>query len=497
MAEKIKLGVEGSAAQVARARSASTAQRLNDYGRSLINQLFMLIKTVKVHDISNTAFDRPIENIVNTINTLVAIEGKIAIQAIENQMYINDYKIKGDKSQYENMAILAEEFIKREIGGFTIASPVDQKSMRRFIYVFVKNDEVEKGQGVATMKQVLTDEALIAFMVNQIKSWDDHNSDKKHLIDRRLYAMQTYVKTILAVKPMLGGAKKSVKAAEKLKTFRLVQDLVDVAHEDDHFFLGLTTIKNYDEYLYNHSANVCVMSIALGMRLGLHKAQLAELGNAALFHDIGMVQLPLELLNKRGRYDDEERAQMEQHTLLAAKKMLAQKSLASGAIRRVLVAYEHHMDYNMGGYPRVKRGRNLHLYSRIVQIVDTFDSMTTAKSYREAFLPDEALKIMLKEAGTKFDPVLLKMFVNMVGVYPIGTFVELDTGEKALVFHNSNDPSKFERPRVKLVMDSEGNKIKPRIVDLGEQASDGFKRTIVRSLDPGKFNLNVPNYLLG
>jgi hypothetical protein len=169
----------------------------------------------------------------------------------------------------------------------------------------------------------------------------------------------------------------------------------------------------------------------------------------------------------------------------------------AAAVRRILVAYEHHMDFNMAGYPQVRTARRLNLFSRMVQIVDTFDSMTTSKSYREAYLPDEALKIMLKESGTRYDPVLLKMFVNMVGVYPLGTLVELDTGEQGIVFHNSNDPGQFERPRVKVVRDADGNKVKPRIVDLGEQEGGQFKRTISRSLDPLKAGVNVPSYMLG
>ena len=103
---------------------------------------------------------------------------------------------------------------------------------------------------------------------------------------------------------------------------------------------------------------------------------------------------------------------------------------------------------------------------------------------------------LLKESGTRFDPTLLKIFINMIGVYPLGTFVQLDTGEMGLVFHNSNDPGKYDRPRVKLVMDSQGNKIPSRIVDLGEQGGGGFKRSIVKSVDPTKYNLNVPSYLL-
>jgi HD-GYP domain-containing protein (c-di-GMP phosphodiesterase class II) len=498
MTDKIQLGGQLGQKAPDKNRSVGGANKLNDYGRSMVNQLFMLLKTVKVHDAGNQAFDRPIQNLVGTINTLVAMEGRISLQAVEDQIYINDFKIKPDATSYQNIAWLAQEFVRRDVGGMNIQSPVDAQSLKRFVLLFVKNEAIEKGKGIETLNKAISGEKLLAFMMTQIKVFVDDDADKKHLLDKKEYAVQTYAKAILSAKTLMtiSGAGE-VKAIEKQKTQRLVQDLVDISSDDNATFLGLTTIKNHDEYLYNHSVNVCVMSISFGQRLGMSKRMCAELGMAALFHDVGMISLPLEVLNKAGKYTTSEFDQMRKHTIFSVKALLKQKALSEGMIRRILAAYEHHMDYNLGGYPKVQRRRNLNLFSRIIQIVDAFDGMTTTKPYREAYLPDEALKVMLKDSGTRYDPTLLKIFVNMIGVFPLGTFVQLDTGEMGLVFHNSNDPAKYDRPRVKLVMDAEGNKIPSRIVDLGEQDGGGaFKRSIVKSVDPTKYNLNVPSYLL-
>jgi len=505
VAEKIVVGtqqaLENAAGTRDKGRSDGGARKIQEYGRSMVNQLFMLMRTVKVHDMNNVAFEKPLNNLAVTINTMLAMEGKTTIYAVEDSIYVNDVKVKPDASSYQNLSWLAKEFIRRELGGMQINSPVDANTLKKFLYLFSRNEELEKGKGLETFNKMLQGEKLLSFLMTQVKIFsDDDDGDKKHLMDKKEYAVQTYSKALLSAKALMTpNAQGTVKATDKQKTQRLVQDLVDISFDDNHTFLGLTTIKNHDEYLYNHSVNVCVMSIALGQKLGMNKRALSELGMAALFHDVGMIELPLEILNKAGKFTANEQETMRKHTVYSVKQLLRQKVLNESMIRRILSAYEHHMDYNLGGYPKVARRRNLNLFSRIIQIVDTFDGMTTAKPYREAYLPDEALKVMLKESGTRFDPTLLKIFINMIGLYPLGTFVQLDTGEMGLVFHNSNDPGKYDRPRVKLVMDSQGNKIPSRIVDLGEQggsSSTKFKRSIVKSVDPTKYNLNVPSYLL-
>src|SRR5579859_2535496 len=336
MADKIQLG-RGTDAGPAKIRSEGGARKLTEFGRSMVNQLFMLLRTVKVHDASNQAFDRPIANLVQTINTMLAMEGKVNLQAVEDQIYINDYKIKPDATSYQNLAWLAGEFTRRDVGGLTIGQSIDATSLKRFILLFVRNESLEKGKGIETLNRAISGEKLLAFMMTQVKVFVDDEADKKHLLDKKDYAIQTYSKAILSAKTLMSvNGQGEVKALEKMKTQRLVQDLVDISQDDSNYFLGLTTIKNHDEYLYNHSVNVCVMAISFGQKLGMSKRLCSELGMAALFHDIGMISLPLEVLTKAGVYSPAEREAMHRHALYSVKALLKQKVLNEGMIRRVL-----------------------------------------------------------------------------------------------------------------------------------------------------------------
>ena len=236
----------------AQERSAGGQRKLTEFSRSMINQLFMMLRNVKVHDINNKAVDQGVNNLMGTINTMVAMEGKISIQAVEDQIYVNDVKIKPDASSYANIKWLAEEFIRRDVGGMQINSPIDAQSLKKFILLFSKNENIERGKGIETLNRALSGEKLLAFMMTQVKVFQDDSGEKKHLLDKKQYAVQTYSKAILSAKALMSPTGTGqVQAMEKQKTQRLVQDLVDISVDDNHTFLGLTTIKNHDEYLYN------------------------------------------------------------------------------------------------------------------------------------------------------------------------------------------------------------------------------------------------------
>jgi hypothetical protein len=161
-----------------------------------------------------------------------------------------------------------------------------------------------------------------------------------------------------------------------------------------------------------------------------------------------------------------------------------------------IVAFEHHMFFNQTGYPRVKKTFPLDLYSRIVSLADQYDAMTSARVYsRNPMSPDKALNLMIKQAGNQLDPLLLKFFINMVGIYPIGTLVILDSNELALVYESN--PGFVKHPRILIIADGNGNRVDAIPVDLAEKNDDGgYRRTIVKALDASKWNINIAEYFL-
>lgn len=477
--------------------------KLNAMGKSVVNQLFMLIRTIQIHDLDNAALVKPLENLLNTINTVVAMDGSLGLSILENQVFINEHKLKMDTASYGNVEFLAKHLSELDIGCITINKPMDYNALRKFLYLLAKTQKQEGAEISARdlLQKKLLDEQIVEIVLAKVsEKKDDDDEEQTYVKDRRLFALHTYAKAMVAIKDFMNSLP-TEGPTDRLRSRRIVQDLVDLCFDDDllHIFLGLTSIKNYDEYLYNHAVNVCILAIAFGRRLGLPKKKLLELGLAGLFCDIGKAYLSGDLLHKKEELNNDEWRQMKEHSTLAVKAFLMQKGLSEDMIKRMIVAFEHHMDFNMqGGYPKIENKKDLNLYSRIIAIVDNFDALTTAKEYRDAYMPDEALKIMYEQSGEKFDPVLLRVFMNMIGMYPIGTMVQLSSGEMAVVYHNSHDPRKYDRPKVKLVLDAQGNRVKgTQILDLTAAPAGGAARSIVRTVDPAKIDVNIANVLLG
>ncbi|MGL4209527.1 MAG: HD-GYP domain-containing protein, partial [Candidatus Adiutrix sp.] len=165
----------------------------------------------------------------------------------------------------------------------------------------------------------------------------------------------------------------------------------------------------------------------------------------------------------------------------------------------LLAPFEHHLGIDLKGYPQSSRQAPLSLFGRILTVADHYDAMTSNRSYRkEPISPDMALKLMIRYSGTKFDPLILKVFIGMMGVYPIGTLVVLDTKEIALVLSTPKN-AKVDRPLVVLLNKnpSGGGVTKGAQIDLSEREATGrkYKRSIVRCFHPADYGLNVSDFL--
>jgi len=239
------------------------------------------------------------------------------------------------------------------------------------------------------------------------------------------------------------------------------------------------------------------MSILFGLRLGLDKKRLSELGFAALFHDVGKIKLPHDLIAKPSEFDENDWKMIKKHPFLGAKSLLGIRSLDEFTRRAIVVAFEHHLNIDLSGYPEISKSRELNLFSRIVSIADAYDAMTSGRIYLKAPIsPDDALRKMLYRQGKFYDPVLLKVFVNVVGIYPVGTLVFLNTGEIGLVF--KVNPDDLARPQVRIIADKEGEKKSPLEVDLSkkETTTGEYPRSVVQTLDPSIHKIDLSRYFL-
>jgi HD-GYP domain-containing protein (c-di-GMP phosphodiesterase class II) len=237
--------------------------------------------------------------------------------------------------------------------------------------------------------------------------------------------------------------------------------------------------------------------VALGRRVGLSKIQLLELGLAALMHDIGKSRLPIEVLNKHGRLEGNELRIVQSHSWRGVLALLAMQGSASRSWRAMVVAHEHHMKVDLSGYPRCVRPRRLSLFSRIVAIADGFDAATSLRVYQEnPWTPADVVRGMRDNPKLGLDPVLVKAFINLTGIYPVGTVVTLDTHEIAVVMAAGTEASALARPGVRIVFDAMGNRLEDGpVVDLTAKGVDGqFVRSIIRTEDPDRHGIRVSDY---
>jgi HD-GYP domain-containing protein (c-di-GMP phosphodiesterase class II) len=281
---------------------------------------------------------------------------------------------------------------------------------------------------------------------------------------------------------------KSNRAASAERVRGVVRGLVDNILTNRHALVGLSGLKDHDEYTFFHSVNVAILSLALGSMLSSDRRFLNSLGVGALMHDIGKMAIDLDILNKPGALTSEEWDQVRRHPLVGAGVAASMPGLDRASI---VVILEHHMRSDLEGYPQRRPPRKQHLSSRIVCLADAYDAMTSRRSYSDARLQDEAMEVLAKNSGSAFDPVLVRLFVQMLGVYPPRSVVRLSTGETGIVFKPGQ--ADVLRPHVRVFADAAGSIIEPYDVDLTSAGTAASR--IEACIDPTGLNVEVNDYL--
>ncbi len=275
-------------------------------------------------------------------------------------------------------------------------------------------------------------------------------------------------------------------------TVRLTEHLADLIAEDPAQALLLTTVKSYDEYTFHHMVNTCILALAIGRAIGLSRDDTVALGIGGLLHDVGKVKVPHEILNYDGSLDEEQWRLIQRHPVDGAGLVLVtSRNAYHPAVTTVL---EHHAAYDGSGYPLLSGRRMPAFPSRIVAVADCFDAMTSKRSYRKPEERRQALLLLQAGAGRAFDPRVVRTFVRLMGLFPVGSLVQLASGEVAVVVRNHE--RLLAHPTVRLVLDSHGGECEPEERDLSEpDGTGGFRWTVSRSLDPLEVGIDMLSLL--
>ncbi|MCL5237234.1 MAG: HD-GYP domain-containing protein [Nitrospirae bacterium] len=465
----------------------SEAGALNKFSVELINNLAIILRTTQVHDINNDAVVNQMERVAALINSAAPEDKGIRIDLVGEFFVVNDLKVRYLLEYHLNFDYLVTEFKKRKLGALSFTNRIGVADLKTFITAFISSGFSENPFDVF-LDALAGVGGIGAERQKNLRLDIEEPKDVRRAIKKTYFNAVSFSKGVMT--KLRGKEPVSIKNAT-----RVIRSMVDLILEEEPLLIGMTAIKDYDEYTYHHSVNVSILSIAMGQRLGLSKRILTELGLAAFFHDIGKLEIPNEILNKPTSFTDEEWASMRQHPVWGFKAILKLKTIDSVMIRSAIASFEHHLNYDYAGYPRVQRAATQDIYSKIISTADQYDAMTSSRVYRRtAMPPDKALSLLVRDSGKRTDPLLLKLFINMVGIFPVGTFVMLSTNEFGLVYESN--PVFANRPKVRVIIDRNGIK-SDYLVDLAERIPDGaFARSIIKTLDHNRYKINLAEYLV-
>src|SRR6267378_457296 len=273
---------------------------------------------------------------------------------------------------------------------------------------------------------------------------------------------------------------------------KIIDGLARLVSQDRTSLMALTALKKYDNYTFTHMVNVSALAMAQARALNIEGPLLREFGFAALMHDIGKVNTPLEVLNKPDKLNREEFDIMKRHVVDGAHILRRTPEMPALA---PIVAFEHHLRQDLSGYPENIGHRKLNLCTQIVSIADVFDALRSNRPYREG-LPTARIRAILGEQDSPaFNQVLLKRFVNLMGLFPVGNLVRLSTDELAIV--TAEHPTDPFRPQVKIIMDANGAMIEePRLANTWERDHRGeHPYAVVEAVDPESTDIDPLKYL--
>jgi len=480
---------------------------------NLFTAFYKMVQAIRIHRNNNQLVIQSAEYFIRAVNRFSRDESHLTIQIISGRFYLQQEKVLYRRETANLMNNALVYFETRGIHGLSLSTAIQRKDLKEMLLFAQLMNQAESHKDPSNWLEAQMSEKGLDWVeiLPEPDSDDLHNLDQADSLTITMDAVaadqenkvvktaeRAYAGSLTSLKEVIGKVSDNRPTGIR-KTMRVVQKTVDLVIDKRSILLKLSTLRDHDDYTYTHSVNVSILAICLGQHIGLTKNTLETLGICGLFHDLGKVDIPLKILNKQGKLTEHEFKVIQKHSLNSVRhiaKIRAPRELKS---KIMLAPFEHHLKYDLSGYPRSWRSEPVSLFGRILTIVDVFDAITSARVYRsEAISPDQALRMMSENAGKDFDPILLKAFINMLGVYPIGTLVELDTGEMGLVSENP-EQSDGTHPLVTILIPEDGQSYtRGETVDLSERETPGgrYKRSVSKTFNPALFGIQPSEFII-
>ncbi|HEX9633001.1 MAG TPA: HD domain-containing phosphohydrolase [Gemmatimonadales bacterium] len=474
----------------------STDGRVRQGGRQFLLNLYAAMRSLKLYPVENEQVQRALDELHLSARALLDVEDQLEVRISGEFIFVNSTRLRLNLDNYATFSHVLAMLRQNGVGVVSVDEKVERREWQVFVSQLLAGTMREPSPSrLSELYQKMLQGGVHHITVEPMSEDADDLDDETRAKE---VAKQTYERSVAVTKEVVSSIRMGRSASVK-KVKRAVQNIVDQVLSNEVSLVGLTTIRDYDEYTFTHSVNVCIFAVAIGKRLGLNRLQLYDLGIAALFHDVGKSRVPLDVLQKDGALDEDEWRIMQSHPWLGVLTLFGLRGYGEIPYRGMIVAHEHHMKVDLTGYPKALRPRQLSMYSKIVAVADGFDAATTRRVYQTTPLqPDQVLREMWENPRRGLDPVLVKALINLLGIYPVGTCVVFDTYELGLVHAANPDADFIHRPIVRVVLNENGQKVDPApLANLAETTADGsFRRSIIKVTDPAKWGITPGSYFV-
>jgi putative nucleotidyltransferase with HDIG domain len=444
----------------------------------LVRRLAAAIRGASLYSPGHPLVQRGVDALAGLCGSIMQSSDSIVIGFIGDEVVVNAERLPKSAAA---LVGFARDMREREIEKITIQRGVTREELRAFVV------ELPDRRATVPLTTRLQQKGVARIVLGRLSL--EHNGEDPGtgiVAARKMYgtAVETAEQLWQAAK---SGDKPDPNAARKI-----IDSLAKLVGGDRTSLLALTALKRYDNYTFTHMVNVSVLAMAQARSLNMDGTLLREFGFAALMHDIGKVETPQEVLNNPGKLSKEEFQIMQRHVVDGAHILRRTPEMPALA---PIVAFEHHLRQDLSGYPTNIGHRNLNLCTQIVSIADVYDALRSNRVYREGLPSDRIKSIMAKKDDPAFNPRLLRRFINLIGMYPIGTLVRLNTEQIGVITHEH--PTDPFRPQVKIVRDRDGCEMEASLlVNTWEPDGRGdYKWAVVEAVDPEAAGIDPLAYM--
>jgi putative nucleotidyltransferase with HDIG domain len=444
--------------------NAAERTRLAD---ELLRRLAAAVRGVQLYAPSHPLVTRSITALGDTLTVAHASMRSIAIGVVGEELVVADIPMpRAAETMGELMRRLKQAGIERIV----IDNGVQADEITQLVEALGSGESVEHSNVLSKLPHI---------RVGRLQVEDKADSSAGDIATfRRLYDDAVKVAGTLWESAKVEG----IPDADAARG--MVDTLAQAVAQNRTALLALTALKNYDNYTFTHMVNVSILTMGQARGVGIDGSLLREFGLAGLMHDIGKVKTPNEILNKPGKLTDQEYDILKLHTVNGAQILRKTPEMTTLA---PIVAFEHHLRADGTGYPDAQRPQ-LNLATSLCGVADVYDAMRAQRVYQAAHPTDRILAVLQRNDGTQFDQHLIRRFVQLVGIYPVGNLVRLYSGDVAVVLEvHAPDPY---RPRVRVVMDKDGRMLDhPREVNLFD-LPEGETNAVKAPVDPADYSID-------